>query len=153
MAWGNENRKRTFQCWSDMKQRCLNEKTAQYKNYGARGIAVCERWLESFDNFVADMGGKPVGMSLDRIDVNGNYEPSNCRWATRSEQQSNRRNNRLITHNGQTLTARQWAKQLGISEATISFRVLRNYPVEMVLSKEKFLCGSLKATAAMEAKP
>ena len=151
MAWSDDQKKRTFQCWSDMKQRCYNPKTANYKNYGGRGISVCSRWLESFENFQHDMGLRPDGMTIDRIDVNGHYEPANCRWASKKDQQSNRRNNRLITHDGQTLTARQWSKHLGISEATISFRVLRGYPTEMVLSKQKFLHGSKKATAAMEA--
>lgn len=152
MSWIDMDRKRLFQCWSDMKQRCSNEKTSNYKDYGGRGITVCQRWLDSFDTFCLDMGEKPPNTSLDRIDVHGNYEPSNCRWATQLEQQNNRRSNRLITLDGTTLTARQWSKKLGLSEATISYRALQGYPPEMMLSKEKFLFGSRKATAAMEAK-
>lgn len=81
-----------YQTWTNMKQRCYNTNIRNYKHYGGRGIKVCDRWLESFLNFLEDMGERPSGMSLDRINNDGNYEPSNCRWATNEQQNKNRRN-------------------------------------------------------------
>ena len=86
---------RTYRSWTQMKNRCGNPNYINYDSYGGRGIKVCDRW-EKFENFLEDMGERPVSTSLDRIDVNGNYEPSNCRWATVEEQAQNRRKTRLI---------------------------------------------------------
>jgi hypothetical protein len=82
-----------YKAWIAMKYRCLKPYTPNYKYYGARGITVCDRWLNSYENFLADMGPRPsISHSLDRIDFNGNYEPGNCRWATKAQQSVNRRN-------------------------------------------------------------
>lgn len=91
--WRNQTPE--YQTWVRMKQRCYNPKCKGYKNYGGRGIIVCDRWLHSFPNFLEDTGERPEGMSLDRINNNGNYEPSNCRWATSKQQSNNRRNVKL----------------------------------------------------------
>ena len=133
-----------------MKQRCFNPKTAQYKNYGQRGITVCQRWLDSFDNFLADMGIAPSGMSIDRVDVNGNYEPANCKWAANKEQQNNRRNNHRIEFNGKCLTLREWASYLGRHETTLQSRLKQGYPLEMVLSADRFSFGRNKAVEYMK---
>lgn len=110
--------------WSHMKQRCINPNFKDYDKYGGRGISVCEAWLASFDAFLRDMGPRPPDKhSIDRIDSNGNYEPSNCRWATFSEQNKNRRNNRYFTHNGQRLCLQDWARVLNINAMTLSQRL------------------------------
>lgn len=107
-----------YAIWSSMKARCLNPKNAAYKYYGGRGIKVCDRWVINFENFIQDMGRKPFkNYTLERIDVNGNYEPVNCKWASYKEQGNNRRNNRRITYNGETKNFGQWAETLGISHS------------------------------------
>lgn len=97
----------TYAIWTDMKKRCLNKNHKYYKHYGARGIQVCARW-QKFDNFLEDMGERPSGLTLDRINVNGNYEPGNCRWASRVEQQRNKQNTKLYTWCGTSLTLQGW---------------------------------------------
>jgi hypothetical protein len=88
--------------WLNMKRRCNNPNTTFFSHYGARGIKVCDRWLEKFDNFFEDMGKRPAGCSLDRIDNNGNYEPANCRWATWIEQNNNQRERAVVNRNNLT---------------------------------------------------
>jgi len=83
-----------YHIWADMKSRCSNAGVKAYKYYGGRGITVCARWWNSFENFLADMGERPEGLTIDRIDNDGNYEPDNCHWATRQEQRANQRSGR-----------------------------------------------------------
>ncbi len=114
-----------------MIKRCGNPNTKQYADYGGRGITVCERWKTSFENFLADMGVKPSPThSIDRFPNNdGNYEPGNCRWATRAEQCLNRRNNRLISHNNETLPLTVWSDRMGIKREVIADRLNRGWSV------------------------
>ena len=123
-----------WHAWQEMRQRCSNPKHASYANYGGRGIRVCERWAE-YANFLADMGLRPPGYQLDRIDNNGNYEPGNCRWVTQRQNLNNRRDNRLLTWNGITLPATAWAERLGINATTLFTRLSRGWSLEKIMSK------------------
>ena len=114
---------RTYTSWSLMKRRCYSPRGAKYPRYGGRGIIVCERWLESFDNFLADMGERPAGTTLDRIDRDGHYEPSNCQWSTPRVQSNNFCRNVVIEHNGQSATIADWARTLGIDYYDLYNRV------------------------------
>jgi len=109
--------------WENMIARCHTPTSKSYSNYGGRGISVCSRWRESFESFVQDMGKRPAGTTIERIDSNGGYSPDNCRWATMKEQANNRRTNHLITVGGQTRTIAQWADYLGISCYVIHTRI------------------------------
>lgn len=120
--------------WMSMKSRCYNPNNISYPNYGGRGIKVCDRWLNSFENFLADMGEKPSSeYSIDRIDVNGDYSPQNCKWATRLEQSRNRRNRVYITYNNDTKTVQEWSAITNISVATLRDRVRNGWSAERTL--------------------
>lgn len=127
-----------YRIWTHIKSRCYNERVPEYKHYGGRGISMCDRWRESFENFLADMGERPTpGHSIDRRDVNGNYEPVNCRWATDIEQQNNRRNNRKITIAGETKNMAQWADENGLRRESVFKRVKRGKVGESIISESK----------------
>jgi len=117
----------TYGIWSCMKQRCTNPKHPSYKDYGGRGIKVCERWSE-FENFYEDMGEEPRGLSLERKNNNGNYCPENCIYATQKEQTRNTRRTVLIEYQGKTQCMKDWAKELGINYATLRFRLQKHSP-------------------------
>lgn len=108
-----------WKAWSSMRYRCRNPRCHAWEDYGGRGITVCQRWIDSFENFLADMGERPAGHSLDRIDSNGNYEPSNCRWATRIEQESNKRSNRILEWNDRSWTMSELAREFGMLPGTL----------------------------------
>lgn len=113
----------TYRSWQAMLTRCTNSNRAQFKDYGGRGIKVCERWLK-FENFLADMGERPDGTTLDRFpNKDGDYEPGNCRWASRVEQNRNTRSNLQLTFCGKTQLAAQWADELGIKRYTLYARL------------------------------
>lgn len=110
----------TYRSWESMKERCYNVNSTNYKYYGERGIVVCDRWLESFDNFLTDMGERPSGCSIERIDTNGNYEPDNCKWAFDKEQAINRRNSLVWVVNGERYeSSRDAATALGVRQSVI----------------------------------
>ena len=105
------SRTRTYSSWIGMKQRCYDKKSLRYKNYGGRGIKVCDRWLNSFENFLEDMGVRPDGnFTLDRVDVDGDYCPENCRWADAKTQANNMTTNVRRTYNGVTHTLKEWSE-------------------------------------------
>lgn len=123
-----------WKTWREMKTRCYNQRSTSYPNYGGRGIRICERWLESFDNFFADMGQRPLGMSIDRRDTNGDYSPENCRWATVIEQANNKRNSVRVTIGGVTKNVHEWAAVSGIRATTLYQRVQAGWAEHMLLS-------------------
>lgn len=124
-----------YSAWRSMRCRCHNPDYFGYKNYGARGIVVCERWRDSFENFLADMGERPSpDHSLDRNDNSGPYSPENCVWATAREQINNRRNTRFLTLDGVTKPLTEWARDLNISRQTIASRIRYGWPVERILT-------------------
>jgi len=112
----------TYSTWYNMKSRCKNPHTPMYNHYGGRGISVCERW-QNFDNFLADMGERPAGTTIERINNDKGYEPGNCRWATMKEQSHNQRDNNLLTFKDQTFCLTEWAEKLSISPQTLRKRV------------------------------
>jgi hypothetical protein len=115
-----------YSVWENMKQRCRNRNSPHWHNYGGRGVAVCERWSQSFWNFLTDMGQRPTGLhTLERIDNDGDYEPNNCRWATRKEQQRNRRANHLISYNGRLLCMAELAELFGCEVSALRSRIRR----------------------------
>lgn len=120
---------RLYRTWTRMKTRCYNKKFQHYKSYGGRGIKVCDEWLHDFMAFYnwAVSHGYNDNLTIDRIDVNGDYEPNNCRWLTNEEQQNNKRNNIHLTYKGKTQTISQWANELGIKRDLIWSRYQRGY--------------------------
>jgi hypothetical protein len=133
-------RSREYGIWNQMIQRCSNPNNQAFKDYGARGIAVCNRWRD-FVNFFEDMGDCPVGKSLDRIDTNGNYDPSNCRWANSFVQANNKRSNVFIECNGKRMSIAEWSRETGLSEGLISARKRRGWADSKCLNT---LVGGIK---------
>lgn len=119
----------TYWVWAAMVQRCTNPKNKDFRYYGSRGIKLHEPWLQ-FENFLADMGSCPPGLTLERINNAGHYEPSNCAWKTRAEQSRNTRRNCKVTWQGETLTLTDWARKTGIRLATLYWRFHKGYSLE-----------------------
>lgn len=130
---------RIYRCWARMKHRCLHPNDKDYKHYGGRGIKICSEWLDreyGFTNFYywSMSNGYTDELTIDRIDVNGNYEPNNCRWATIIEQRNNMRSNVVLTYGGKTMTLKQWSDYLGISYKALCTRWRSWYSVEDILT-------------------
>jgi hypothetical protein len=118
-----------------MKQRTENKNSPSYQNYGGRGINICEEWSKSFDVFLHDMGEKPAGLSIDRIDNEKGYFKENCRWTTGAEQAHNKRNNNKLTYGGETLTLAEWSRRIGINVKTLEYRYYQaHWPIDKILA-------------------
>lgn len=137
---------RTYVTWRAMIDRCTYPSHIGWKYYGGRGwkyyggrgIKVCNRWQESFENFLEDMGTRPPGRSLDRCDPDGDYTKMNCRWATSTEQGETRRDSIILEFNGQKKSLKRWSKELGMSYACLYCRWKKGWPIEKILSKRNF---------------
>lgn len=128
---------RIYSIWNSMKSRCNNENTEHYAEYGGRGISVCSEWNDNFKSFYdwSMSHGYSDDLTIDRINVNGNYEPSNCRWATQKEQQNNRRNSIVISYNGKERTLSEWSEELGIDYHKLLMRIKRGWSAEKAFSE------------------
>lgn len=127
---------REYRIWQAMKNRCYNPRVTSYPNYGGRGVRVCARWLNDFEAFYADMGPCPQGFSIDRINNDGDYEPGNCRWASRREQARNQRRNRVIEFQGKSQCLSAWANELGMDQSSLRER-LERWPLDRALTYPK----------------
>jgi hypothetical protein len=127
-----------YQSWILARRRCINRRSADYADYGGRGIRMCQKWLGSFADFLADMGPRPPGTTLDRKETNGDYCPENCRWATSIEQSQNRRCVKKYTHAGRTFCLAEWSRVLGVPLATLCSRLEAGRPLAEVLTTRRF---------------
>lgn len=134
----NKTRSDEYRAWESMKRRCYNKKDQRYNRYGLIGIKVCDRWINSFENFLDDMGNKPSKKhSLERKNVYKDYSPDNCVWATEIDQQNNRTNNRRLEFGGESFTLSQWSRKLNISVQTLWYRLSSGWSIEDALTKPK----------------
>jgi len=132
----------TYAVYRAMMQRCYDKNADRYADYGGRGIYVCDRW-QTFQGFYADMGDRPSGMTLDRLDNSGPYSPENCQWRSYKSQARNRRTNRLLTFGGETLCVAEWGERTGIKPATIHRRIfVYEWPVERALTEPTHYRGA-----------
>lgn len=128
------SRTRIYEIWKNMKRRCYSETNKRYANYGGRGITICQEWQNDFYAFYdwAMANGYTDDLTLDRINVNGNYEPSNCKWSTWKEQANNQTRNHYITYNGETKTLKQWSEAFSIPYGAFQHRVKRGWSMERI---------------------
>lgn len=141
-----------YKAWQSLKDRCQNPRSENYEHYGARGITVCNEWSNSFENFFNTLGARPSeSHSIERIDVNGNYEPGNCTWATIDIQNSNKRTTILYDYCGERLTLSEIARRTGFKEATLRSRISAGKTLEQALSmpgRQKYWLNGAEATLA-----
>ena len=139
VAEHNENKTKLHRIWSAMRERCGDVHNKRYANYGGRGIKVCDEWQDyrTFSKW-AKANGYTEGLTIDRIDFNGNYEPENCRWATRKMQNRNYSRNHFITYNGKTQCAQDWAEETGIKAVTILWRLKHGKTIQQALTPGDF---------------
>lgn len=123
-----------YRVWGNMVQRCTNPNLDRYKDYGGRGITVCDRWLNSFEAFYADVGDRPDDMFLDRIDNDGNYEPGNVRWVTRAQSNLNTRRCKFVVLGAESKPINEWLRVYGISYATYKQRIKNGWTMESAVS-------------------
>jgi len=132
---GDKSRTPEYYIWTTMIRRCTDQQCLSWKDYGGRGVTVCQRWRESFIAFLEDMGPRPTpAHTIGRIRNEEGYGPDNCQWETRIEQGNNKRNNRFLTHNGETLTVAQWSRKTGLPRCRIEMRLKSGWTVERTLS-------------------
>jgi len=124
---------KTYSSWKGLIQRCLNKNNKRYMDYGGRGIKVCDEW-KTFNGFYSDMGDKPEGKTIERIDNNGNYEPKNCSWATPKEQQRNNGRNHIVEYKGVSMCISGWSEKLGMNKGTLLARIKRGWSTEKALT-------------------
>ena len=137
MTTHGKNGTRLHHIWKSMHERCYCENHQQFKDYGGRGIIICDEWKNDFNSFYewALNNGYQDNLTIDRINNNGNYEPENCKWSTRKEQSNNQRTNRLLTYNNKTQTVSQWAEEVGLNKHTLQTRISRGWSVEDALCR------------------
>ena len=123
-----------YRTWKALKNRCYNKNSKAYKNYGGRGITVCDKWIDNYPAFILDMGLKPKGYTIERKDNDLGYNPENCIWTTRLIQANNKRNNKLITYDNQTKTITQWAEFLGVHRQLLRSRFDKGWLPEIALT-------------------
>lgn len=127
----------TYSSWCAMKKRCLYPNDKSFHEYGGSGIKICQRWFK-FKNFLEDMGIRPNGKSIDRIDNNLGYFKENCKWSTDKEQALNKKSTKIITFNGQSLSISDWSRKLGMCRDSIGKRLKAGWPIEKALTKERY---------------
>lgn len=144
-ASANDKETPEFVVWKKIRERCLSQACPAYADYGGRGIGMCQSWQDDFTNFLNDMGPRPPGTSIDRINNDLGYFKENCRWATQIQQANNKRNNIRIEFNGETKTRSEWARHLGFNYPMLQGRLKNGWSVERAFKTPKMINGSTTA--------